>query len=643
MGPGVLAAALMMTAPSPAFAQTEIVAPPAPDADALAAEMRVLAASPNDVSALISAGELTLKLGDPTAAARFFARAERIDPRNGRLKAGTASTLVHLERPGEALRGFAAAEALGYDPANFAADRGLAFDLLGEQERAQRDYRLALKRRPDDETLRRYALSLGISGRQQQAFEQIDGLLRRSDRAAWRDRAFILAMNGDIPGADRIATSMLPAGMASALAPFFQRLPQLSAVDRAFAVHFGELGATPQRIADARMMPPLPALVPEPAPVVQVAALPAKPADKRDRRDRRRRDRNEQVAVAMPQPVPALPPPPREEAPALVTVQPLPQPAAAQPPVRIASVEPRRDPGPLPRTPSTTQVAASLPASRSDVDRPIISATEQPRADLPIAPVVTAQEASPDREVPAERTDERSADTLVEPARAAPAQMVQSLPPEAGSATVPATVPATHTLRPTRVANEDDILAKIIAGIGVPAAELGVPPVRPGAPKPVETASVDQPAAAVPGTASPAKAVITAEQKKAADKALADKKIADKKAAEKKAADKAAADKLAAEKAAAKADPSRVWVQVAGGASVRDLPRDWAKLVAKAPVLKGKSAWTTPLRFTNRLLTGPFKTESEAQAFVNSVAKSGITGFVFTSEAGQKIAKLPAR
>ena len=36
---------------------------------------------------------------------------------------------------------------------------------FGEQERAQRDYRLALAGGAGDEVRRRYALSLGISGR----------------------------------------------------------------------------------------------------------------------------------------------------------------------------------------------------------------------------------------------------------------------------------------------------------------------------------------------------------------------------------------------------------------------------------------------------------------------------------------------
>ncbi|RYD46635.1 MAG: SPOR domain-containing protein, partial [Sphingomonadales bacterium] len=91
----------------------------------------------------------------------------------------------------------------------------------------------------------------------------------------------------------------------------------------------------------------------------------------------------------------------------------------------------------------------------------------------------------------------------------------------------------------------------------------------------------------------------------------------------------------------AKAEPSRFWVQVAGGANAASLSKAWNAVVAKAPVaMKGKSAWSTPLRATNRVLAGPFKSNAEAQAFVNTLSKSGVSAFAFTSEAGQKITRL---
>jgi len=276
--PLLIAGTMPLLCAMPVTAQVMVAPAPSGDADELAAQMRQLAADPQNLAALVRAGELALRLDDATAAAGFFARAERIDPRNARIKAGLGSLLVGEERPGEALRRFAEAEALGADPRGFVADRGLAYDLIGEQERAQRDYRAALRYGTSDETVRRYALSLGISGKRDEAYAVLEPLLRRSDRGAWRSRAFILAMSGDPVGASQIATSMLPAGMAQGLQPFFDRLPSLPAADRAFAVHFGEVRATPQRLADARLIPPLPALGPDPyAPRAVAAVIPQAP------------------------------------------------------------------------------------------------------------------------------------------------------------------------------------------------------------------------------------------------------------------------------------------------------------------------------------------------------------------------------
>ena len=194
-------------------------------------------------------------------------------------------------------------------------------------------------------------------------------------------------------------------------------------------------------------------------------------------------------------------------------------------------------------------------------------------------------------------------------------------------------------------------MSRIVASIAVPAAELDVPPVVRTVDRPapaVKVAAAIKPPVAAGAKLPPETPVLSDEEKRAAAKAeakkLADKKAADKKAAEKLAADKRAAEEAAAAKKAAKAEPSRVWVQVAGGANVGDLPKEWTRLRGKAgALLQSRQAWTTPLRFTNRLLTGPFKSSEEAQGFVNQIAKSGVTGFVFTSDAGQKVTRLPAK
>ena len=89
-------------------------------------------------------------------------------------------------------------------------------------------------------------------GSKDEALELLDPLLRRSDRAAWRDRAFILAMNGDTCGREKIAATMMSPGLGAGLKPFFRSCRNCPPLDRAFAVNFGEVRLdrrTPRRRA----------------------------------------------------------------------------------------------------------------------------------------------------------------------------------------------------------------------------------------------------------------------------------------------------------------------------------------------------------------------------------------------------------
>lgn len=283
------------------------------DADQLAQELRIVAVDPTNLAGLINAGRLSLKVGDTDGAAALYTRAERVAPYNPQVKAGMARLLVNAQRPGDALRLFAEAVQAGATERDFGPDRALAYDLIGEQERAQREYRSLLRAGPDDETIRRYALSLGISGLKDPALALLEPLNRRGDRGAWRARAFVLAMNADRRGAETIATTMMPAGMADGLKPFFDRLPKLSASDRAFAVHFGEVRGNAARYIDARRAPPLPALAAEPDPfppraAVQIAAV--EPPAKKKKKDKRP-PAVVSVGVALPRAAPLpLPPAP---------------------------------------------------------------------------------------------------------------------------------------------------------------------------------------------------------------------------------------------------------------------------------------------------------------------------------------------
>ena len=441
-------------ATSPAFAQTEIVQATNPDADSLADQIRALATNPRDIHALLAAGELSARLGDTSAALAFFARAEAVEPGNPRILAGRASALVRMERPGEALSLFRAAEAAGVPPSRYASDRGFAYDLLGAPHLAQRDYRVALQMRNDDETERRFALSLGITGKVEEAMAHIDVLLRKSDRAAWRARAFILAMNGDIPGAERIAARMLPGSMGAWLSPFFRRLAVMSVTDRAFAVHFGEVSSSPARVADARMAPAFQPYVPEPKPV-ELAQLPPAPqpaataSNARDKGRRSRDRRREQVAPrATPTPAPAsvqvAMANPLPQAPAYVA----PPPAPIVQPLPTSVPSPARNSAPVRFTgrPATSQPVQT--ASNAPIPAP-------PRGGPVTTAPIPAPSAGFDLAGPTPTPAQRRSETLPLPAQA-------------------------------RIGQEDDVLASIVRNISIPASELEVvnTPVAAPAPAP---------------------------------------------------------------------------------------------------------------------------------------------------------------
>ncbi|HEU0066210.1 MAG TPA: SPOR domain-containing protein [Sphingomonas sp.] len=649
----LLCSALSLAAP--AVAQ-EVVQPlpGTTDADALAADMRRLAANPRDIDALVDAAHLSLTLGDMRAAAALLARADAVDSRNGRVKAGQGSILVQSERPGEALRYFAQAEQFGLNARGFAADRALAYDLLGEQPRAQRDYRTALQAAPtDDETIRRYALSLGISGDRQQAIRLLDPLIRRGDRGAWRAQAFVLAMTGDVAGATRIATTMMPGG-AAGLGGFFARLPTLPATDRAFAVHFGEVRATPERLADARMAPSLPPLSAEHGAATMVAstsvAVPAPSG--RPRRD----SRGVQTAAVIapsnianrPAPLVAArtPPPPTAPTTGAASVPAATSAGLATQPGRTAIPA-----GPVPARPVATgpaivAAAAAMPAPGTGVARDVTAQAAPTGISTGISPTqqtTTPVTVTPERQATAAATPLPTPGFSIAPAAATPApQVASAVRMPAPVAPVPAGT--LRSLASTR-ASEDTILARIVANLSVPAAELGVEAPR---------ATVAQAVAAPVAAPQPSDVDRLAAGKLQRAKALADKKAADRKAAADKktltqkkadAAAKVVADReVAEEKRLARANPERIWVQVSGGANERDLPRAFGAVKAKAPAVFGSRAgWSTPLRATNRVLTGPFKTDAEARQFVNDLKKEGVSAFTFTSESGQDVTRLGSK
>ena len=207
-------------------------------AAALARYVRALASDPKDFESLIGAGKAALALDDTQAAAGFFARADEVNPRSPMPQAGMGAVAVANGEPQAALPYFKRAQQLGLPVVSFACDRGLAYDLLGQQAQAQADYRTALNGLDADEARRRLALSLAISGNRADALEALSPLSAKGDSGVARVRAFVLALTGDPNSAMGAIDAAMP-GSWSRVAPFLQRLPTLSAGQKAAVVNLG--------------------------------------------------------------------------------------------------------------------------------------------------------------------------------------------------------------------------------------------------------------------------------------------------------------------------------------------------------------------------------------------------------------------
>ncbi|RYD42371.1 MAG: tetratricopeptide repeat protein, partial [Sphingomonadales bacterium] len=227
----------------------------------LSSSLARIASNNSDTQALLDAGRASIELEDYRAALGFLVRAEQANPRDGAVKAALGSAMVHMENPTRALDYFGEAQLMGAPERLFLADRGLARDLLGQQDAAQRDYQLALSISPNDELTRRYALSLGISGETDRAIQLLTPQLRMQDRGAWRLRAMILAMNGREKEATDIVSATMPPAMAQNITPYLLQMDRLNPAQQAAAAHFGrfpngQLGPKRKPVQVAAAAPP---------------------------------------------------------------------------------------------------------------------------------------------------------------------------------------------------------------------------------------------------------------------------------------------------------------------------------------------------------------------------------------------------
>ncbi|HEY0043870.1 MAG TPA: SPOR domain-containing protein [Allosphingosinicella sp.] len=646
----------MLLSAAPGAAQTGNPSLDGPG-EALSRNLRSLAENPKSITALMGAGKAALELGDPQAAITFFGRAEEQAPSDGRIKMWIGAALVQLQQPQGALKFFTEATAMGVLEAEVAAQRGLAFDLLGDPRRAQRDYRMALSNKPSAEVSRKLALSLAISGEREPALRLLEDQLLIRDRAAERTRAFVLALTGDAAGAARAVQASMPA-QSAALAPFLDRLPALSLSERALAVHLGHFPSSARNLPVPR---PNTYAAYQPSPTPTRAGAPDRSQAALGTRSVAPPKAETRVAVRQPASKPK--PAPRAAGRTPIAASPS-QIASAAPAEQKPRTETARRPQsatqPLPRLTSVdssrraTQTRADRPAPKPAASPPRQQASAIPVGRVaqpepqPSSPVVVAklepQRQGPDL-APASAlplVEQNSASSL--PVAQAPVQTALNTAPSSQALAIPGFSIAPLPQSQAGAGQQEPVseLASVQAA-PKPVSDLASVEAPPPAPAPVEERGASRLAGIASLIASLPEEPPAAEQAPAAEPAPK-KAAAPKKDVAAKPVPKKEVVAAASKKPAAPVEAKRIWVQVAGGADKAALPREFARIKTKAPkLLAARSAWTTPLKATNRLLVGPFKTDGEAQTFVNELKKSDVTGFAWTSEAGQKIEKLSAK
>ena len=546
--------------------------------------LTTLADNPQSLEALIGAGRAALEMGDANAALTFFGRADEVAPRHARVKAGMGSVLVHLGQPQAALSLFAEAVSLGAPEVEIAADRGLAYDLMGYTQRAQQEYVAAMRRREDPELRRRLALSLAISGERDAALRLIDPQLRRNDRAGRRAQAFILALTGDVAGANRTAQATMPYGGAQAMAPFFARLASLSPSQKAMAVHLGLFpnGGQARALAPVDVSPDPGAMAlamagAPPAPAARPATTQPQRAASRRRPETRRdnrggRDSSDRYGL-------------RADTRIVRRAEPTATRPPERQPTRVAEVNTRWSGAPYPAQMQTRTASPPPPSVR-------------------VAP--------PPPPAPAQ--------TIVAP---------QPLNPAVPTSTIVTTsIPASQPAQPA----EGSLLTGAAANPPIVSVPAGT------------SVAISPPPAAVPDTAPGSLADIAALVEALPQDARAQSPsppVERRAAPERTASTPASTPRATRSQAAPPANSSRHWVQIAGGIDRAALPREFARLRAKAPAQLGRrTAFTAPMRSTSRLLVGPFASAREAQDFVNQLAGHDVAAFAWTSAAGQEIERL---
>ena len=577
--------------------------------------LRRIALDSNDSSALADAGLAALELGDLRAAIGFLAKADQIYSASGRVKQGLGRALLAEENPFGALRYFDQAVENGIAAREIAADRGLAYDLIGRNRDAQKDYELAMRYGSSDELIGRYAISLGISGDVDRAEAQLGPLLQKSDRDAWRNRAFILAMNGRKKDADNIVDQTMERRMAKAIKPFFDRMPKLTPAQKAAAVHFGHFPAS-ENIgvdvaavqlasslaarggdgADAGLIPVGEALGAN-ADRPRVLAMPDKSPRRRpgatdsrfsDRKASRRSKKNEAVVLPGTE---LSPPSGSQRATVLARAETTPTPSPA-PASSISRPTPATSmPEPIKTTeikPDSKSATAGF-ATTLGVNQPpvLVSQTVERKVQIAGRQPVSKSQSAPEAVKPPAVQQIAEATAADKPAAGRPVNLINFDLAQSRSASVDMAA-ADAASRP---------LADIIKGINIPEQETRSQVV------PVDLDEIE-----------PAK-----PQSKIVAKPVEKTPVKPKEPMH----------------------PKRYWVQIATGSNLNALKFDYRRMTKKqADLFKGQTAWTSPWGQTRRLVVGPFADFKAAKVFEADLRKSGGDGFAWASADGVEVNEL---
>lgn len=595
--------ALALTLGYAATALAQPVVQPLPGAESRALNMALarIATNPRDANALIDAGNAALGMNDVDAAIGFFTRATQIAPGDARAMGGLAGAHLRSEDPYTAITLFNDAERAGPLSAALLADRGLAYDLVGDNATAQRYYRLAGPN--NDEAIRRLALSLAISGDRRGSEAALSPLTARQDKSAWRTRAFSLAILGDEAQAVSIAEATMPAALSSGIAPYLRYMRQLTRAQQAAAANLGhfprasEIGRDDPRIAQYSAAAPRRSatgadagLIPSGQPLGPSAAqatgtLQAARPSRAERRQQERDARDARAAQERQARLDRTRPPERVRPPEpVVAVSTTPPPTST---LMLTSSLPSR-PAAAPRPPASSRplLTATTPSAQAPISpsRPPVAgpgftlsptpATSAP--DRPVSPPAASAPVGP----PLALAEARTTQPMQAPPAAAPRPPVTPGAPLATSPAQPSRLPAPPP-RPRSLADAFGDFARPAASIA-PA---------PGA---VDIRRVAPPRPAV------AKPVVPTH-------------------------------------------PSRIWVQVATGRNKQALGFDWRKMAKDAAaVFRARKPFVTAWGQTNRLLTGPFETEAAANAFLAQLRRADVDGaFLWSSPAGQIVDALP--